>query len=62
MRFVTFSRKDQARIGVLYKGDHIIDLAEVNRRNLRGGQPPFMSSMQARWICAHPANISEAWR
>lgn len=47
MRFVTFSRKNQARIGVLNEGDHIIDLAEVNRRYLRGGQPPFMSSMQA---------------
>jgi 2-keto-4-pentenoate hydratase/2-oxohepta-3-ene-1,7-dioic acid hydratase in catechol pathway len=47
MRFVTFSRKNEARIGVLSGGDQIIDLAEVNRRYLRGGQPPFMGSMQA---------------
>ncbi|MFQ5850932.1 MAG: fumarylacetoacetate hydrolase family protein [Candidatus Binatia bacterium] len=47
MRFVSFARKDQSRIGLLVNGDQIIDLAEVNRRYLRGGLPPYMAGMQA---------------
>ncbi len=47
MRFVTFSRKNQERIGVLADGDRIVDLAEVNRRCLRGGQAPYLATVQA---------------
>jgi len=47
MRFVTFARKNQQRIGLLGPEDHVIDLAEVNRRYLRGGNPPYLASMQA---------------
>jgi 2-keto-4-pentenoate hydratase/2-oxohepta-3-ene-1,7-dioic acid hydratase in catechol pathway len=46
MRFVTFARKNEQRIGLMGPQDYIIDLAEVNRRYLKGGNPPFMSSMQ----------------
>jgi len=47
MRLVTFSRKNQQRIGLIAAHDQIIDLAEVNRRYLRGGNAPFLASMQA---------------
>jgi 2-keto-4-pentenoate hydratase/2-oxohepta-3-ene-1,7-dioic acid hydratase in catechol pathway len=47
MRFVTFVRKNQQRIGLMDKDDQIIDLAEINRRYLRGGNPPYLASMQA---------------
>jgi len=47
MRFVTFARKNQQRIGLMEHEDQIIDLAEINRRYLRGGNPPYLASMQA---------------
>jgi len=47
MRFVTFSRKNQHRLGLMGPHDQIIDLAEVNRRYLKGGNPPYLDSMQA---------------
>jgi len=47
MRFVTFSRRNQQRLGLMGPQEHIIDLAEVNRRYLRGGNSPFLVSMQA---------------
>ena len=46
MRFVTFARKNQHRIGLVGPQGQIIDLAEVNRRYLKGGNPPFLASMQ----------------
>lgn len=47
MRFVTFLRKNQQRLGLVGPQDQIIDLAEVNRRYLKGGNPPYLASMQA---------------
>lgn len=47
MRFVTFTRKNQQRIGLMGPHDQIADLAEVNRRYLKGGKAPFLASMQA---------------
>jgi 2-keto-4-pentenoate hydratase/2-oxohepta-3-ene-1,7-dioic acid hydratase in catechol pathway len=47
MRLITFTRKSQQRIGLLNSQDQVLDLAEVNRRYLRGGNPPFLASMQA---------------
>ncbi|HSE91129.1 MAG TPA: fumarylacetoacetate hydrolase family protein [Candidatus Binatia bacterium] len=47
MRFITFARKKQQRIGLLGPQDQVIDLAEINRRYLRGGNPPYLASMQA---------------
>ncbi|MGE5305938.1 MAG: fumarylacetoacetate hydrolase family protein, partial [Alphaproteobacteria bacterium] len=47
MRLVTFSRKNQQRIGLMGPQEQVIDLAEVNRRYLKGGKPPFLASMQA---------------
>lgn len=47
MRFITFARKNQQRIGLMGPQDQIIDVAEVNRRYLRGGNPPYLTSMQA---------------
>lgn len=47
MRLVTFSRKNQQRIGLMGPQEQVIDLAEVNRRYLKGGNPPFLASMQA---------------
>ncbi len=47
MRFVTFARKNQQRVGLMGPQEQIIDLAEVNRRYLKGGNPPFLASLQA---------------
>lgn len=47
MRFVTFSRKNQNRLGMMAAGDQVIDLAEINRRFLKGGSPAYLTSMQA---------------
>jgi 2-keto-4-pentenoate hydratase/2-oxohepta-3-ene-1,7-dioic acid hydratase in catechol pathway len=46
MRFVTFARKNEQRIGLMGSQDQIIDLAEVNRRYLKGGNQPFLATMQ----------------
>ena len=46
MRLVTFTRKNEQRLGMMGPQDQIIDLAEVNRRYLKGGNPPFLKSMQ----------------
>jgi 2-keto-4-pentenoate hydratase/2-oxohepta-3-ene-1,7-dioic acid hydratase in catechol pathway len=59
MRFVTFSRKNQQRIGLMGSQEQIIDLAEVNRRYLKGGNPPFLASMQA-FIDAGPKAVAVA--
>jgi 2-keto-4-pentenoate hydratase/2-oxohepta-3-ene-1,7-dioic acid hydratase in catechol pathway len=47
MRLVTFTQKNRQRIGLVDSRDQIVDLAEINRRYLRGGNPPFLASMQA---------------
>src|SRR5687767_11076220 len=47
MRLVTFSRKNEQRLGLMGSQEQIIDLAEVTRRYLKGGSPPFLKSMQA---------------
>jgi 2-keto-4-pentenoate hydratase/2-oxohepta-3-ene-1,7-dioic acid hydratase in catechol pathway len=47
MRLITFARKNQQRIGLIGLQEHVIDVAEVNRRYLKGGNPPFLASMQA---------------
>lgn len=47
MRLVTFSRRNEQRLGLMGPQEQIIDLAEVNRRYLKGGNPPFLKSMQA---------------
>lgn len=47
MRLVTFSRKNQQRVGLMGPQEQIIDLAEVNRRYLKGGSAPYLESMQA---------------
>ena len=47
MRFVTFIRKNQQRLGMLGPEEEIIDLAEINQRYLKGGKQPFLASMQA---------------
>jgi 2-keto-4-pentenoate hydratase/2-oxohepta-3-ene-1,7-dioic acid hydratase in catechol pathway len=47
MRLVTFVRKNQQRVGLMGQQEHIIDLAEINRRYLKGGNQPFLTSMQA---------------
>jgi 2-keto-4-pentenoate hydratase/2-oxohepta-3-ene-1,7-dioic acid hydratase in catechol pathway len=47
MRLITFARQKQQRIGLLGPQDQIIDVAEITRRYLRGGNPPYLASMQA---------------
>jgi 2-keto-4-pentenoate hydratase/2-oxohepta-3-ene-1,7-dioic acid hydratase in catechol pathway len=47
MRLVTFTRKSQQRVGLMGPQDQIIDLAEVNRRYLKGGNAPYLANMQA---------------
>jgi 2-keto-4-pentenoate hydratase/2-oxohepta-3-ene-1,7-dioic acid hydratase in catechol pathway len=59
MRFITFARQNQQRIGLLGPQDQVIDLAEINRRYLRGGNPPYLASMQA-FIEAGPKALQAA--
>jgi 2-keto-4-pentenoate hydratase/2-oxohepta-3-ene-1,7-dioic acid hydratase in catechol pathway len=47
MRFVTFTRKNEQRIGLMGPQDQVIDLAEMNRRYLKSGNPQFFASLQA---------------
>lgn len=47
MRFVTFSRKQQQRLGLMGPDGQIIDLAETHRRYIKSGPAPYLSSMQA---------------
>ncbi len=47
MRFLTFSRKNQSRLGLMGPADHVMDLAELNRRYLKAGSAPYLNSMQA---------------
>lgn len=47
MRFVTFTRKNMQRLGLIGPQDQVIDLAEINRRYLKGGNPPFLASVEA---------------
>jgi len=41
MRFVTYSFRKMARLGLLWDEDQIIDLAEVARRYLDQGRPEY---------------------
>lgn len=47
MRFLTFAKKGESRLGLMGPDDMVIDLAEVNRRYLRGGSAPYLATMQA---------------
>jgi 2-keto-4-pentenoate hydratase/2-oxohepta-3-ene-1,7-dioic acid hydratase in catechol pathway len=47
MRFVTFLKKNEQRIGLMGPHDQIIDLAELNRRYLKDGNAPIFASMQS---------------
>lgn len=47
MRFLTLSRKNQHRVGLMGPGDQVIDLAKVNRRYLKGDSPAYLGTMQA---------------
>ena len=47
MRLITFIRKNRQRVGIIGPQEQIIDLAEVNRRYLKGGNAPFLTSIQA---------------
>lgn len=47
MRLVTFSRRNEQRLGLMGPQEYIIDVAEVTRRYLKGGNPAFLKSMQA---------------
>ncbi len=41
------ARKGETLLGMMGPNDYVIDLAALNQRYLRGGSPPFLSSMQA---------------
>jgi 2-keto-4-pentenoate hydratase/2-oxohepta-3-ene-1,7-dioic acid hydratase in catechol pathway len=47
MRFVTFTRKNERRLGLMSPQDQILDLAEINRRYLKNGNASCLTSMQA---------------
>ena len=47
MRFVTFTRKNEQRVGLMGPQDQVIDIAELNRRYLKTGNPHFFGSLQA---------------
>jgi 2-keto-4-pentenoate hydratase/2-oxohepta-3-ene-1,7-dioic acid hydratase in catechol pathway len=47
MRLVTFTRKNEHRLGLMGAPAQIIDLVEINRRYLKAGHQPFLTSMQA---------------
>lgn len=46
MRFVTYIRKNQQRLGLMGPEEQIVDLAELDRRYIRTGAAHFLSSMQ----------------
>jgi 2-keto-4-pentenoate hydratase/2-oxohepta-3-ene-1,7-dioic acid hydratase in catechol pathway len=46
MRLVTFTRKNEHRLGLMGAPAQIIDLVEINRRYLKAGHQPFLTSMQ----------------
>lgn len=46
MRIVTYLRKGQARLGALTEDNALVDLLEVNRRYLKGGQPSYLMTVQ----------------
>jgi 2-keto-4-pentenoate hydratase/2-oxohepta-3-ene-1,7-dioic acid hydratase in catechol pathway len=45
MQLLTFVRKGQPTLGLLGADNWVIDVAEVNRRYLKGGSAPFLNSM-----------------
>jgi 2-keto-4-pentenoate hydratase/2-oxohepta-3-ene-1,7-dioic acid hydratase in catechol pathway len=47
MRLVTFTRRNEQHLGLMGPQEQIIDLAQINRRYLKGGNQPFLASMQA---------------
>jgi len=47
MRLLTFVKNNQSRLGLIGPADHVIDLAELNRRYLKAGAAPYLNSMQA---------------
>ena len=47
MRFLTFVKNNRSRLGLIGPADHVIDLAELNRRYLKAGAAPYLNSMQA---------------
>jgi 2-keto-4-pentenoate hydratase/2-oxohepta-3-ene-1,7-dioic acid hydratase in catechol pathway len=47
MRFLTFVRKSENRLGLMGPDEQAIDLAELNRRYLKAGPAPYLDSMQA---------------
>jgi 2-keto-4-pentenoate hydratase/2-oxohepta-3-ene-1,7-dioic acid hydratase in catechol pathway len=46
MRLVTFTRKNEQRLGLMGPQAQIIDLAEINRRYLKTGNGSFLTDMQ----------------
>jgi 2-keto-4-pentenoate hydratase/2-oxohepta-3-ene-1,7-dioic acid hydratase in catechol pathway len=46
MRLITFVKNNQNRLGLIGPADHVIDLAELNRRYLKAGAAPYLSGMQ----------------
>jgi len=59
MRFVTFLHKSEQRLGLVGPQEHIINLVEVNRRYLKEGSLPFLTSVQG-FIDAGPKAIQIA--
>jgi 2-keto-4-pentenoate hydratase/2-oxohepta-3-ene-1,7-dioic acid hydratase in catechol pathway len=47
MRLLTFVKNNRSRLGLIGPADHVIDLAELNRRYLKAGAAPYLNSMQA---------------
>ena len=46
MRLLTFSKKNQNRVGLMGPEEQVIDLGELNRRYLKAGAAPYLNSMQ----------------
>ncbi len=47
MRLLTFVKNNQSRLGLIGPADHVIDLAELNRRYLKASAAPYLNGMQA---------------
>jgi 2-keto-4-pentenoate hydratase/2-oxohepta-3-ene-1,7-dioic acid hydratase in catechol pathway len=47
MRLLTFVKNNQSRLGLIGPADHVIDLAELNRRYMKAGAAPYLNGMQA---------------
>ena len=45
MRLISFTKRNLVRVGLLGAGDQVVDFAEIHRRFLKAGEPPYVRDM-----------------